>query len=254
MKFNVEHVLIGATAVVVVAAWLLSGVSFDRGMKDWRDGDIVVQESKSVPVLPAFTNGDSLPVHIGVVRVTEAGPVVIEARETVVETPLADFVARGKSRAYAVYRVEGIDAGRGAQVIAAAKARLGQPGDFFLDETPDNLYSSELVRLSFAAAGITLGETARLRDLVKERPQVVARFMGRWSESRPCKRRYLDHDQCWGLVGSYEVIPPQSIVADARVKRIFEAEGTGGAMIAERAQPAAGAQGPGAPAAVGLRP
>ena len=99
MKINVEHVLMGATGVVVLAAWLLSGVSFETGMKDWRDGDLIVQESKSVPVLPAFAVKDSAPVHMGIVQVTPAGPVVIEAREKVVETPLPEFVARGRARA-----------------------------------------------------------------------------------------------------------------------------------------------------------
>lgn len=253
MKFNVEHVLMGATGVVVLAAWLLSGVSFETGMKDWRDGDIIVQESKSVPVLPAFAQKDSAPVHMGVVHVTQAGPVVIEARETVMETPLAEFVARGRARAYAVYRVASLSANQAEQVITTAKAQLGKAGDFFLDETPDNLYSSELVRLSFGAAGVTLGSTERLRNLAKQNPLVQARFMGRWSESKPCKRRYLDHDQCWGLVGSYEVIAPQAIVTDTRVSQVFLAKGTGDTMIAGNAKSDAPEAKLGQPA-VGLRP
>jgi hypothetical protein len=235
MKMNVEHVLMGATGVVVLAAWLLSGVSFETGMKDWRDGDLIVQESKSVPVLPAFAVKDSAPVHMGIVQVTQDGPVVIEAREKVVETPLAEFVARGRARAYAVYRVASLGSHQAEQVITTARAQLGKAGDFFLDETQDNLYSSELVRLSFGTAGVTLGSTERLRNLAKQNPLVQARFMGRWSESKPCKRRYLDHEQCWGLVGSYEVIPPQAIVADARVSQVFLAKGTGETLIAGNA-------------------
>jgi hypothetical protein len=161
--------------------------------------------------------------------------VVIEAREKVVETPLAEFVARGRARAYAVYRVASLGSHQAEQVITTARAQLGKAGDFFLDETQDNLYSSELVRLSFGTAGVTLGSTERLRNLAKQNPLVQARFMGRWSESKPCKRRYLDHEQCWGLVGSYEVIPPQAIVTDARVSQVFLAKGTGETLIAGNA-------------------
>lgn len=253
MKLHIEHILVGATAVVVMAAWLLSGDSFETGMKDWRDGDIIVQESKSVPVLPAFAARDSLPMHIGIVRVTGSGPMVIEARETVQETPLAEFVGRGRSRAYAVYRVASLSTNQSVEVMAAAQAQIGKTGDFFLDETPDNLYSSELVHLSFNAAGVTLGHTERLRNLASENPQVAARFMGRWSESKPCKRRYLDHEQCWGLVGSYEVIAPQVIVSDARVSQVFKAEGSGSTLIAENSKPAPALQAPDQPA-LGLRP
>jgi hypothetical protein len=122
-----------------------------------------------------------------------------------------------------------------------------------IEKKPLNHFLPGTPVLSFGTAGVTLGSTERLRNLAKQNPLVQARFMGRWSESKPCKRRYLDHEQCWGLVGSYEVIPPQAIVTDARVSQVFLAKGTGEPLIAGNASPA-GAEPKLETPAVGLRP
>ena len=255
-KRRVDYIFIAAAVVLVAVAWAFTGITFETGMKDWRDGDLIVQQATDVPVLPVFGDVENPPVHIGIVTLTPDGPMVIEARDTVVKTPLKAFIAEGYTHDYVVYRITELDSARAAAVVAAARAMLGRPGDFFLDETPERLYSSELVRLSFLKAGVSLGRTDRMRTLSRGNKNVDAAFGGKWSKSLPCRKRYLDASQCWNTVGNYEVAPPQWIMADPQVAEVFA---TPAAPIALRiAQPTsmagAGEQSPATDAPPALRP
>ncbi len=254
-KRKVEHILVGAAIAVLAAAWMMSGIKLDTGMDDWRDGDLIVQQSASVPILPLFGDPQGIPVHIGVVQLGPQGPTVLHALDTVVETPLAEFLANGTTRDYAVYRVTALDETRAASVLAAARAHLGRPGDFFLDETPERIYSSELVRLAFASAGISLGRTDRLRTLAAGNVKVRTSFTARWVQNRTCARRYLDVDACWHTVGNQEVAPPQWIIDDPQVTKVYATAhlpGTVLASIRENLADDATAAPPGPPPA--LRP
>lgn len=220
-KRRVDYIFIAVAFALVAVAWSFTGITFETGMKDWRDGDLVVQQAPDVPVLPVFGDAENPPVHMGIVTLTPDGPMVIEARDIVVETPLKAFLAAGYTPDYVVYRVAGLDRARAATVVAAARAMLGKPGDFFLDETQERLYSSELVRLSYLKAGLSLGRTDRLRTLARGNRNVEVQFGARWLNSEPCRKRYLDSGQCWNTVGSYEVAPPQWIMADPQVAEVF---------------------------------
>ena len=151
MKFRAEPFLIGAAVIVVFCGYLWSSVTSGVNPVQWRDGDLIVQRTKETAVLPVFGTKMQPPAQIGIVQVTDAGPVVIEAGETVTETPMADFMARGWGGQFAVYRVPGLTTIQANVVISAARARIGTPGDFFLDEEPDHIYSSELVRMVYGA-------------------------------------------------------------------------------------------------------
>jgi hypothetical protein len=135
--------------------------------------------------------------------------------------------------------------------IVRRNTRIGTQGDFFLDEEPDHIYSSELVRMAFGSVGIRFEHTERLGDLAKGNPAVSSEFIGRWAESKPCKRRYLDYDQCWNVIAHHEVITPDAIIADTRVQKIYASPGMDQQMLAESSAPA-DANPPAA--AVGLRP
>ena len=229
-KRKVGHILVAVAVILVAVAWTFTGITFDDGMKDWRDGDLIVQQSSDVPVLPVFGDAENAPVHIGIIHVTPDGPVVIEALDTVVETPLKAFTANGDTRDYVVYRVAGLQRGQAAAAITSARAMLGKPGDFFLDETPERLYSSELVRLAFLKAGVSLGRTDRMRALARENKNVQVQFGAKWTMNDACKRRYLDAGQCWTTVGGYEVAPPQWIMADPQVAEVFATPKAPGAL------------------------
>jgi hypothetical protein len=252
MRFKAEPFLIGAAVVVVFCGYLWSTATSGINPVQWRDGDLIVQRSWATRVLPVFGRSGEAPTQIGIVRVTDQGPVVIEATDTVTETPLADFIARGSGAFYAAYRIPALTTIQANVVIAAARARIGTPGDFFLDEEPDHIYSSELVRMAFGSVGIRFEHTDRLGDLAKGNPAVSSEFIGRWAESKPCKRRYLDYDQCWNVIAHHEVITPDAIITDTRFQKIYASPGMDQQMLAESGAPAN--ETPPGDAAVGLRP
>jgi|GEM_PF-3267554 len=220
-KQRVDYIFVAAAFALVAVAWAFTGIKFDQGMQDWRDGDLIVQQAPDVPVLPVFGDAENPPVHMGIVALAPDGPVVIEARDTVVDTPLKAFLAAGYSKDYVVYRVSALDKARATTVVAAARAFLGKPGDFFLDESHERLYSSELVRLAYLRAGVSIGRTDRLRALARGNRNVEVQFGAKWLNSEPCRKRYLDSAQCWNTVGGYEVAPPQWIMADPQVAEVF---------------------------------
>lgn len=220
-KKRVEPIFLAVVLATVVAAWFISGITFDKGMQDWRDGDLILQHTSADNGLPVFEEQGAGQPNLAIVRVTPEGPVVIEARETVSEVPLKDFLQAGLTPDYTVYRLAGLTPEQAAGVVKAASALKGRPADFFLERTPERLYASEFVQLAFRNAGIELGRTQRLRDLARGKPRVEAAFGAHWGTHRPCKARYLSQDECWRVVGRHEVIAPRVILADSRITRVF---------------------------------
>lgn len=220
-KKRVEPIFLAAVLATVVAGWFISGITFERGMQDWRDGDLILQHTTADHGLPVFEEEGAGEPNLAIVRVTPDGPVVIEARETVSEVTLKAFLQAGLTPDYTVYRLAGLEPEQAAAVVKAASALKGRSADFFLERAPDQLYASEFVQLAFRNAGIELGRTQRLRDLARGKPRVEAAFGARWNTHRPCKARYLSQDECWRLVGRHEVIAPRVILADSRISRVF---------------------------------
>lgn len=223
MKKNAEYFFVGAAVLVVSVGYIWSTVTTRVEPVQWNDGDLVVQRSNDIPVLPVFGTRTDLPEHIGIVHVTTDGPVVIESIGKVVETPLAAFTRRGKDARFVAYRMVSLTKEQASTLIVAARSKLGVPGDFFLDADSDHLYSSELVRVAFHAAGIDVGRTERLGTLAKGNAvAVISMFTGRWTENRPCQRRYLSFDQCWEAVAHSEVIAPAALVRDKRFSKVYD--------------------------------
>ena len=240
MKISkVEAMFAGAAVVATLAAYLWSTATSGINPVDWKDGDLIVQQSKTVPVLPVFGTKTEPPAHIGIVQVSDGSPVVYEANETVTATPLAEFISRGRSKQFAAYRVASLTPVQASLVVSAARTKLGMAGDFFLDEDPDHIYSSELVRMAYLAAGIELGRMERLGTLAKGNPTVSSKFMGKWQQSKPCKRRYLDYEQCWSTIAHYDVITPMSLISDPHVQPVYASPGASAVMLAAGAAPPA---------------
>ena len=221
MKNHVQMTFYGSAVVVAFAAYLWASVTTPPSPVEWKNGDLIVQDTKIEPILPVFMGDETGATHIGIISVTESGPMVIEAAETVIETPLWEYIKRGKGKNYAAYRVPTLTSQQAEAVVAMARAQLGKPNDFFLDEARDQIYSSELVSMAYQSVGIALGRTQRLGKIIKEQSQVQSKFSGNWASNKNCKRRYLDHEQCWDLVARHEVITPAAIVSDEHVKQLF---------------------------------
>lgn len=221
MKPPVVFTLGGALAAILFGAYMFAYATTARDPVEWRSGDLVVQDSKAADVLPLFAADGSGITHIGIVEAREDGAVVIEVADKVVETPVHEFLARGKGKAYSVYRLVALSDAQRAAVVAAARRQMGKPNDFFLRRSWEQLYSSELVRLAFSDIGFDLG---RLQKAVKigDLTGVRSMFSRRWAADEDCQKRRFDAEQCWAMFLKREVVTPSSIVAHEQLTKIHE--------------------------------
>lgn len=221
MKSSVAITLGSAVVAVLLGAYLVASATTVRDPVEWKNGDLVVQDAKVGQVLPVFENDGTGLTHIGIVEKRPEGAFVIESVDAVRETPMKEFLARGKGRGFAVYRVSNLDEKQTANVVAAAKRQLGKPSDMFLRRNWEQLYSSELVKLAYDDIGVDLGRTQRLGTIGKDVTPVKAQFTRNWSTHPDCRRRNLDREACWALVAKQDVITPSSIVSDSRATKIY---------------------------------
>ena len=120
MKAWVWIVIAGVLAAAGLVGWRMN-----RRMPALKDGDVVFQTSGGDPSMAVAMATHSLYSHIGIVRLTPSGPVVVEAAGPVGETPLRQWIARGQLGRVAVYRDAGLTAGQAAALFRAAGALYG---------------------------------------------------------------------------------------------------------------------------------
>lgn len=185
----------------------------------WQSGDLVFQDSAGPQSTAIRTATKSHYTHMGIVRLTPSGPVVVEAARTVGETPLAKFLARGQQGQYAVYRLNTATPDRIETALAEASRYTGRPYDIFFRLKPDAIYCSELPYYAFKAAGITLGKTERFGTLAVNNPAVRALFLARWEKHPDCQE--TDQAGCWQRIQEQLLVTPASIAADPQVTRVF---------------------------------
>lgn len=199
--------------------FLLATAAYARDFADWRDGDLVFHDSGGAQAEAIRVATRSPYTHMGIVRRTRSGPVVIEAARTVGETRLAAFLARGKGGRYAVYRLRSPDPAGIGTALAEAKRYFGRPYDIFFRLEPSEIYCSELPHHAFNAAGIKLGRPERFGALAVENPAVRQLFLARWRRHPDC--RTTDEAGCWRLLQDQLFVTPASIAADPQMERVF---------------------------------
>lgn len=190
-----------------------------KGFDDWRDGDLVFQDSggSQAAAIRLATKSDY--THMGIVRVEPSGPVVIEAARTVGETPLASFLARGEGGRYAVYRLRKAGAADIKAALDGTRRYFGRPYDIFFRLDPSEIYCSELPYHAFKAAGITLGKIERFGALGIDNPAVKKLFMARWQRHPDCGG--TDAEGCWRRMQDQVLVTPVSIAADPQLERVY---------------------------------
>lgn len=135
-----------------------------------QEGDVLFQ---SLPDLPGLDLVDAIEgstgspySHCGMVFRDGPDWKVIEAIGPVKETPLDDFVARGRKRAFWAYRPKEELQKSVPAALAAMKLDLGKPYDVHYRFDDEAIYCSELIRRGWkTATGENLGETVTLGSL-----------------------------------------------------------------------------------------
>ncbi len=170
-----------------------------------KNGDIVLQGSRSAQGL-AIQEATASPYnHVGLVEVAPDGVFVIEAINPVSRTPFERWRARGPGGRFTLLRHPGLTDDGAASVVREAKRFLGRPYDARFGWDDRKLYCSELVAKAFQrGAGLAVGRMQKLRELhiAALLPAIRARYG---------KRVNLD----------LELLTPASIAEDARLRLVY---------------------------------
>lgn len=205
---------------VVITLLALAAPAFAGGQfNDWRSGDLVFQESRSPQAAAIRAATGSAYTHMGIVEVTEGGIFVIEAGRVVGATPLRDFIARGTSGEYSVYRLANLEPEAAVAVLAASRSYFGLPYDIFFRLAPDAIYCSELPHYAFRSIGRNLGTVQTLGTLAINHPEARGIFLSRWQDHPDCAN--IDQQACWNVIQSQEIVTPASIAGDAALEQVF---------------------------------
>lgn len=168
-----------------------------------RNGDVVLQTSRSSRSWLIRKASASPYSHVGLIEVAPDGVFVIEAVSPVSRTPWREWRRRGEGGKVTALRAEGIDGEALGRVVVEAKAALGRPYDARYRWDDETLYCSELVAKAFErGAGTSVGEKEKVSSL-RLSP----------SELAYARRR--------GVEPSQELVTPASIARDARFRVLF---------------------------------
>jgi hypothetical protein len=221
MRTDIALTIGAGVAGFALCAYLVTYATTRHEPVEWQDGDLIFQTATTFPNQMILDATASPLTNVGVIAVTPEGPMVIEAGEKVDEISVENFVAKGTDGTISVYRVKNLTPEQAGQVVAAARRYLGKPYDTFFDKGSDNIYSGELVRLTFNGVGLTLGQMVRLDKLAKGLPAFESVFDQQWQSLRECQIRNYDRETCWSYVLKQQLVTPASIAADEHVALIF---------------------------------
>ncbi len=184
-----------------------------------RDGDLIFQTSKTRQSTAVGVATGSLYTHMGIVVKRRDGFKVIEAAGPVRETPLKDWIRRGRLGRYAVYRRPDLTAAQTAMILRAAAALEGRPYDLFFSFDNRAIYCSELPWLAFRSAGLELGKAQTIGSLHVSGPIARNLMEERGARDRACKG--LDATQCRARLLQRGLITPVSIAHDRHLKQVY---------------------------------
>ncbi len=186
-----------------------------------QNGDLVFQTNPNMQSLAVMLASDTLYTHVGIIRMTEKGPVVVEVGP-VRETPLQAFIDRGVGRWISIRRIQDLKPDEAAKALAWAKKQYGKPYDFFFLKGTDRFYCSELVADAYTdGAGISLGKWEKISDLKKSAAMDKV-IESRWREYPLCKGDVsMTYDKCYGIIMKQELVTPASLARDPRVHSVW---------------------------------
>lgn len=166
-----------ALAVLGVSLALLAACKRDRSLPALEDGDILFHESTSrqSDMVRALTR--SRWTHVGVVVVEKGNVMVLEAVSPVRQTPLREWIARGKNGYFVVKRLRDAKSRLTPEVATKmrtlGKSWVGRSYDTKFRWDDEALYCSELVyKLFQRGAGVELGKIERASDMNLEDERV----------------------------------------------------------------------------------
>ncbi len=208
--------------LVFIAIYIALTPANATKLTNLRDGDIVFQTSRSNQSLAIGLASLSFYTHMGIIKKTNNGFVVIEAAGPVRETKLQDWINRGYLKRLTVKRVRDISDKTALEIIRKARPYYGQAYDPYFVFGDNRMYCSELVSAAYEKAGIKLGQTQQIKDLYVNNFAVKSIFKSRWNNHPLCSGgKVKDADTCWNKVLTETLITPSSIANDSKLESVF---------------------------------
>lgn len=171
-----------------------------------REGDLLFQSLPHSPLADAIEGVSQSPYsHCGIVAFKANQWIVIEAIGPVIETPLKDWVDRGREKDFAAYRLEASFTDHIPAILEKARTYLGRPYDIHYSFDDERIYCSELIQKSIK--GVTkrvIGKNQRLGDL-------------NWKPHKDFIRAIEGH-----VPLDREMITPQSLADAAELSKVFD--------------------------------
>lgn len=131
----------------------------------YKNGDIILQTSKSSQskMIQEVTN--SKYSHVGIVYIKDGKPYVFEAVQPVKITPLDEFINRGVNSKYTVVRYNReFNEDQMNRMYNYATSQIGKNYDLKFEWSDKSMYCSELVFKIYYNAGITLCNINKFSD------------------------------------------------------------------------------------------
>jgi hypothetical protein len=159
-----------ALVTIVLLAFVYGPAYWAYASYQPQKGDVIFQSLPFSRIVTAIEGATDSPLsHCGIVAREEGRWVVYEALGPVGPTPLGDFIARGRNRAFLVKRLRSAEQPLVPPMLAAVRALRGRPYDerYRLDDDREAVYCSELVWFAYrdATAGKSLGKLVTLGEL-----------------------------------------------------------------------------------------
>jgi len=150
-----------------------------------RDGDLVFQRSRSAQAAAIAAATGSPYTHVGLVRIEDGEPWVVEAVQPVQRTPFAAWARRGRDAEVVVRRHVHADRlwtqEALARLDALTAAWLGRPYDRLFAPGDEALYCSELVREAYlGATGLELAPLRPVASYETSDPALRRAMLARW--------------------------------------------------------------------------
>ena len=153
--------------ILLVVGVITSTISISAEKYLPHHGDIIFQSLPHSDLVNAIEGAtESKYSHVGIVIKSENGWIVREAIGDVHDTPLNEFISRGREEKIDVYRLKSKYQKFIPNFISASQTYLNHPYDIRYRMDDEKIYCSELVYKAFKnASGIKLGKLVKLGKL-----------------------------------------------------------------------------------------
>jgi hypothetical protein len=214
-------ILIGLSMLLVLAAGSLYATTAEVKFPPLKNGDLIFQTSTSSQSSAIFVATGNSYTHMGIIKSSPSGFVVVEAGGVVRETPLQDWVNKGLLNRVALYRNEKLTSEQSQAILSSAEKYYGRAYDIFFSFNNQAIYCSELPYLAFGEAGIPIGRVQKVSDLNFDNALVKKIIEQRWQRHEECKAKNYDFEQCYDHILKQSLVTPASIAEDKQFARVF---------------------------------